>query len=122
MNETKRTWKRLGVWERVERTTQVDGHTVPYTAVVVTHKGHRWERPDTREGRAEISVAIRTVEDRELRRVRIERLRAKVAELAKEMPGEVDVEAGGAVAKAADLLRTAGELMDAEDAREQRTA
>lgn len=83
MGEGTRSRKRLGEWDRQPRTTKVDGHDVPYTAVVVTHKGHTWERPDTKQGRAEVTAAIHAVEQHEQDRKRLAALRERVRDMLK---------------------------------------
>jgi hypothetical protein len=106
--------KRLGEWTRAQRTIEQPGiGVIPYTVVVVTYRGRTWERPDTPEGRAEVTRAIQAVNDRARRREQVVRLRAKVAQLV-EVWGDGDVEREG-LANAADQLANVATLMEAND-------
>lgn len=115
-DEVKRTWRRLGEWTRAERTTKdAQGHDVPYTAVVVSYKGKTWERPDTKEGRAEITAAIRGVEDREILRSRILNEHGRVSKLRDALHRTADFDATTAVARAVKELEEALKSMASRD-------
>lgn len=106
---TKVARKRRGEWERCPRTTQVDGHIVPYTAVAVKYKGMVWERPDTPERRAEIVAAIQSMDEHERLIAQVRSLRERVSGIAQKVTA---TESGLALAQAADKLRDAIDWME----------
>lgn len=99
---------RPGEWKRETRTVEMPNvGEVTAKVIVVTFEGHRWEVPDTKDGRHKATLAIQAVRDvaRDLRQT--ERLRDKVRDLCKCWPGVV----GDLLAKASDNLTTAMEHM-----------
>ena len=107
--------KRLGEWQHLTRTHEVAGvGVVEYKVVVVDYKGKTWERPDTREGRAEVTREIGAVNDRVKRRGQVQALHLRVSEMATAWVGGADESM--ALAQAADKLRDVVDHMDANDA------
>jgi hypothetical protein len=101
--------KRRGEWARETRMVDMPNvGQVPAVVCIVKHRGHTWEVPDTKEGRARAVALIRGVEERIHDCAYMGRLQEQVSKLARRWPSEgLDSEVGGALAKAADLLRNA---------------
>jgi hypothetical protein len=101
--------KRLGEWKHETRMVTVPGvGAVPAKVIVVSHKGHKWELPDTKEGRHRGSELIQGVEKFIAYKNRVARLQGQVADLCKLVLGD----AGELLAKAADQMKTALDHME----------
>jgi hypothetical protein len=103
MADEKKKRQRLGDWQRITKTQQVDGvlGECVYRVLKVTYGNHNWEVADTPEGRKQATEAIHAIRDHEALIAKTQRALAILQEVSDHFANET---MGMALSTVADLI------------------